>query len=77
MRKILSISVASYNVENTLKETVDSMLKCENVKELEIIIVNDGSKDKTLKIAENYKKIYPDPEKVREMTGLIRLNWIN
>lgn len=59
MRKILSISVASYNVENTLKETVDSMLKCENVKELEIIIVNDGSKDKTLKIAENYKKVHP------------------
>ncbi len=34
MRKILSTSVASYNVENTLKETVDSMLKCENVKEI-------------------------------------------
>ncbi len=60
MRKILSISVASYNVENTLKETVDSILKCENVKELEIIIVNDGSKDKTLKIAENYKKETPE-----------------
>ena len=33
MRKILSISVASYNVENTLKETVDSMLKCEGIRD--------------------------------------------
>lgn len=60
MEKILSISVASYNVQNTLKETIDSMALCKNFKSLEIIIVNDGSKDDTLSIAEKYQQEYPN-----------------
>lgn len=60
MQKILSVSVAAYNVENCLKETLDSLL-CDNetLSKIEIIIINDGSKDKTGLIAVEYCNKYP------------------
>ena len=60
MSKILSICVPSYNMEQYLERCVDSMLVDEVLYKLEIIIVNDGSKDGTLAIANDYKKRYPD-----------------
>lgn len=60
MSKILSICVPSYNMEQYLERCVDSMLVDEVLDKLEIIIVNDGSKDGTLAIANDYKKRYPD-----------------
>lgn len=57
--KILSISIAAYNVEKFLKHTLES-LNCESVlEELEVIIVNDGSKDGTEDIAQQYVEKYP------------------
>lgn len=53
MDKLLTIIVPSYNVETTLRQTVESMLvpdmKLRNL--LDILIVNDGSKDETLQLA--------------------------
>lgn len=61
MNKILSISIASYNVEASLKETLDSLIiDQETLKKLEVFIVNDGSKDKTSEIAMEYCAKYPD-----------------
>lgn len=54
---ILTIVVPSYNVEKYLDKCICSMLNHKNVKNLEIIIVNDGSKDNTLKIAKKYSKL--------------------
>ncbi len=54
---ILTIVVPSYNVEKYLDKCICSMLNHKNVKNLEIIVVNDGSKDNTLKIAKKYSKI--------------------
>lgn len=53
MDKILTIVIPSYNVEATLKQTVDSMLipDIELRQQLDILIVNDGSKDRTLALA--------------------------
>ena len=53
--KKYSIIVPSYNTEKTIKRCVDSLLKQE-YKNIEIILVNDGSKDNTLKILNEYKK---------------------
>ena len=56
MKKILlSIVVPVYNVENYLKKCVDSLLNQTN-DNYEIIIVNDGSTDNSLKICEEYSK---------------------
>ena len=47
MKKILSIAVPCYNSENYMKRCIDSLLV--GGKDVEIIIVNDGSKDDTAK----------------------------
>jgi len=60
MTKILSICIASYNMEEYLPRCVESMLGAGVNDELEIIIVNDGSTDSTLEIANGYKAQYPD-----------------
>lgn len=53
----LSIIIPCYNMELYLQECVDSLLNQElNTSEYEIIIVNDESKDNTLKIALDYSK---------------------
>lgn len=48
---VLSILIPSYNVEKYLRSTVASILDQRNAGKLEILIVNDGSKDKTAEIA--------------------------
>lgn len=56
MAKLLSVIVPSYNVEQYLKKTVESFLKCKTLSEIELIIVSDGSTDKTVEIANKYKE---------------------
>ncbi|MCD7940671.1 MAG: glycosyltransferase [Bacteroides intestinalis] len=49
----ISILISAYNVENYIEECLHS-LKCQTLKEIEVIIVDDGSTDKTGEIAEMY-----------------------
>ena len=63
MKKLLTISIAAYNVENYIEETLDSLI-CKNMDKLEVLIINDGSKDNTEKIAKKYEKKYPQVFKV-------------
>ena len=58
--KLLSIAVPTYNMEKYLSNCIDSMLGDKPDDRLEIIIVNDGSKDSSIKIAEGYKVKYPN-----------------
>lgn len=52
MSKILSIVVPAYNVEHELERCIESCLKQDIPQEIyEIIIVNDGSTDNTLQVA--------------------------
>ena len=65
MYKILTVSVASYNVEKTLRRTIESITKAKNaIERIEVIVVNDGSKDKTLEIAKEYAELFPDSVKI-------------
>lgn len=59
MKKILTISIAAYNAENFLRKTLDSLL-IKNLDLLEVLIINDGSKDDTISIAREYEKKYPN-----------------
>lgn len=58
--KIISVIVPSYNVEQYLDCTIESLVKCKHIKDIQIIIVNDGSKDSTLQIAKKHSQQYPD-----------------
>ena len=60
MNKILSISVAAYNVEKYLEKTLDSCAAAEVLDDIEVIVVDDGSKDETATIASKYVSLYPD-----------------
>ncbi|MBO5530138.1 MAG: glycosyltransferase family 2 protein [Bacilli bacterium] len=55
-KKLFSIIIPIYNSANTLERCIDSIIK-QDYKNLEIILVNDGSKDNSLKICEKYKKM--------------------
>ena len=55
--KLLSISVAAYNVQDFLEHGVKTILDSKYADKVEIIIVNDGSKDKTRNIGESLEKL--------------------
>mgnify|MGYP004472369283 FL=1 len=60
MGKILTISVAAYNVENYIRDTLESLVIPELLDDLEIFIIDDGGTDKTLAIAKEYELKYPN-----------------
>ena len=53
----LSVIVPVYNVEKYLEKCLDSILN-QTLNDIEIIIVNDGTKDNSQKIIDKYKKNY-------------------
>lgn len=57
--KTLSIIVPSYNVEKYLPEIMPYYLESNCLDDIEIIIINDGSKDHTEIIATEYAKRFP------------------
>ena len=71
MRKTLTIIVPSYNMEVYIARCIDSLgidvLRGIRIKDdevladrLEVLIVNDGSTDKTSSIAHEFEEIYPE-----------------
>ena len=60
LNKIVTVIIPSYNVEKILSETLDSLLDQECLPLEDIIVINDGSKDRTPEIAEQYVNKYPD-----------------
>lgn len=51
----VSIIVPVYNVENYLKQCLDSILN-QSLKEIEVIVINDGSTDRSGSICDDYSK---------------------
>lgn len=64
MEKVLSVSVASYNVEQFIKQNMDSFVEMECSSKIELLIIDDGSKDRTAEIAREYEAKYPDTVKL-------------
>ena len=56
---LVSIVVPCYNAERTIESCLDSLLS-QGFQGLEIICVNDGSKDKTADILDSYRVRYPE-----------------
>lgn len=55
--KIISFAVPCYNSEAYMRHCIDTLL--DGGEEVEILIVDDGSKDGTAKIADEYQEKYP------------------
>ncbi len=64
MSKVLTITVPSYNVEKFLENTLDSFADERILADIEVLIVDDGSKDNTAKIGMSYEDKYPDSFRV-------------
>ena len=62
--KLLSLAIAAYNMEAFLDQCLKSVTRFDIPDSLEVIVVNDGSKDRTSEIAHAYNKIRPDNNKV-------------
>ena len=60
MSKLLSIIIPTYNMEALLPRCLDSLLVDGALEQLEAIVVNDGSRDGSLAIANSYKERFPD-----------------
>ncbi|MBQ3119712.1 MAG: glycosyltransferase family 2 protein, partial [Peptococcaceae bacterium] len=57
-QKVLSIAIPSYNSEAYMANCIESLLIGGD--DVEILIVNDGSKDGTAQIADAYAAKYPN-----------------
>lgn len=55
--KVLSVVIPCYNSQEYMKYCIESLLP--GGEDVELLIVNDGSSDKTVEIANEYAKAYP------------------
>lgn len=60
MRKLLTISIAAYNVESYIRETLDSIIKSKYIDDIEVFVIDDDSPDDTLSVVnKEYADKYP------------------
>lgn len=60
MRPIISVVMVTYNHERYIDQAIKSVLEQEVDGEIEILIGDDGSTDKTVDILDQYEKRYPN-----------------
>ncbi len=64
----LSIIVPVYNAEKYLKKCIDSILN-QTYRDFELILVNDGSKDNSASIIDDYKNKHPEVVVIHKENG--------
>ena len=64
----VSVIIAAYNAEKYLEETLDSVTH-QTLDAYEIIVVNDGSTDRTGEILENYRAEYKNLKVIHKENG--------
>ena len=66
----VSVCISIYNGERFIRKCLDSVV-CQTLKEIEIVLVNNGSTDLSLEIMNEYKEIYPNIIKEIRGRGLL------
>lgn len=64
MNKLLTVIVPTYNVEKYIKKNLSSFEVSAILEQLEVIVVNDGSTDNSVAIAEEFVKRHPDTYRI-------------
>ena len=64
----ISVIVPVYNAEKFIDKCIESVIN-QTYKDVELILVNDGSKDNSLKFLQKYEKQYPKIIKVFSKTN--------
>ena len=65
MEKILTIVIPTYNMQDYLRRCLESLIVPEKqMKQLEVLVINDGSKDNSSAIAHEYQDKYHDTFRV-------------
>lgn len=59
MRPLVSVIVPCYNCAGTVERTLDS-LAAQTLKNIELIVINDGSTDNTIDVLNAYKEAHPE-----------------
>lgn len=73
MSDLISVIVPVYNLENYIVRTLDSILS-QTYKNIEVIVVDDGSTDSSAKIIDDYADLYRDVIKILHIkTAVCRL----
>lgn len=68
MKELVSIIIPIYNVEKYLEKCIKSIIN-QTYRNLEIILINDGSTDESAKICEEYKKLDNRIEFINKKNG--------
>lgn len=58
--KLLTVTIPAYNAEKFLAQCLDSLLACDQCGRTELLVIDDGSQDKTGAIADAYVGRYPE-----------------
>lgn len=58
--KTLTFLIPCYNVASFVSRCIDSMIVMEILDDIEILLINDGSKDNTLEVLNSYAAKYPN-----------------
>lgn len=59
-KTLISVAIITYNQQDTIAQTLDSILMQKGDFNLELVIGEDCSTDNTFNICQNYAKLYPD-----------------
>ena len=65
MQKLLTIVIPTYNMQAYLNRCLDSLVVCDSLIGLiDVLVVNDGSRDDSSAIAHKYEESYPQSFRV-------------
>lgn len=60
VNKVVTFAIAAYNAERYLEKCLSSFLHPQILKQIEVLVVNDGSQDRTEEIGKEFEGKYPN-----------------
>ena len=64
MEKLISIIIPTYNMEAYILKALESLVIPRNLDALDVLVINDGSKDRSSELAHSFADKYPQSFRV-------------